>query len=286
LQSNLKKTLNQLFRTIQHDYLNMDPLDLVRQYDRPRDQEVAAFIAAAFSLGRYELIRKAITEILSFMTPSPYDFVINFDPSRGSTFFQNFVYRFYRSEDLGLLISYLHQLLDRWESMENCFLEGYNDSEKNFTTALSRFVQTILSLETRPFYPDPPPRGSGIHHFLADPADGSSCKRLNLFLRWVVRKDSLDLGIWKRVPASKLIIPVDTHIARMGRRLGLTERKSADWKMAIEITEALREFDPEDPVKYDFALCTAGKLQACPKEINAANCADCPVRSVCIELKK
>ena len=286
MDSYLKTILNNLFQTVQLEYLDRDPLELVRQYDRPEDLEIAAFISAAFALGRYGSIRKTVSEILSFMSPSPYDFIRHFNPDRHSHLFQHFVYRFYRSEDLGLLIGYLHQIVDTWGSLENCFLEGYTDSETDITRALSHFVRTILSLKTAPFYPEPPIKGSGIRHFLADPRDGSTCKRLNLFLRWVVRKGSLDLGIWKHVSPSRLIIPVDTHITRMGRCLGLTSRKSPDWKMAVEITESLRIFDKEDPVKYDFALCTVGKLQACPKKINSKNCADCPVRSACIALIK
>ena len=159
-------------------------------------------------------------------------------------------------------------------------MKGYEEGDDHIGPSLSRFVRRILALATEPFYPSIS-KGTGIRHFLADPTDGSGCKRLNLFLRWMVRKDGIDLGLWKEVSAAKLIIPLDTHLIRLGTRLGLTTRKSPDWKMAVEITEALRGCDPDDPVKYDFALCTVGKLHACPARPDENRCRDCPVMPCC-----
>jgi uncharacterized protein (TIGR02757 family) len=116
---------------------------------------------------------------------------------------------------------------------------------------------------------------------LADPASGGACKRLNLFLRWMVRKDPVDLGIWN-LSSSRLVIPIDTHLARLGRNLGLTRRVSPGWAMAVEITESLKRFNPEDPVRYDFALCTVGKLNPCPER---GPCPDCPIQSRCLRFK-
>lgn len=277
----LQKTLDRLYETYRADHLSMDPLEIVRTYDDPADGEIAGFIAAALALGRADLIRAAVSDVLERMDPSPRRFVGSFDPGKDGSLFRGFSYRFYRAPDITLLMWWMRQMLDRAGSIGNFFLAEYREQDADIGPTLSRFVQSVLRLETRPVRATVPEKGSGIRHFLADPIDGSGCKRLNLFLRWMVRRDSLDLGIWKDVSPAKLIIPLDTHIARLGRRLGLTRRANPDWKMAVEITEALRRFDPEDPVKYDFALCTAGKLQACPPAFDEAACAACPVLDCC-----
>ena len=121
-----------------------------------------------------------------------------------------------------------------------------------------------------------------MRYFFSSPAGGSACKRLNLYLRWMVRHDpGLDLGLWTEVPPSRLVIPLDTHVARIARYVGLSSRNTADWKMALEVTRALREFDPGDPVKYDFAICRLGILDYCPRKRDALKCAACLLKPVC-----
>lgn len=264
----------------------MDPLEIVRAYTDPADQEIAGFIAASLALGRADLIRAAVRGVLGRMGPSPRRFVETFDPATGVSPFQGFVYRFYRPLDIALLVWWMRQMVETGGGIGGFFMEGFHPDDPDIGPSLSRFVQAVFKLETRPVCPSLPEKGSGIRHFLADPADGSGCKRLNLFLRWMVRRDALDLGIWKDVSPSKLIIPLDTHVARLGKRLGLTRRSSPDWKMAVEITEGLRRFDPADPVKYDFALCTVGKLQACPDVFDEDSCKQCPVRTCCTARSK
>ncbi|NQT27841.1 TIGR02757 family protein [candidate division KSB1 bacterium] len=261
--------------------MELDPLELVRQYDDPKDQEIAGFIAAGLAIGQVELIRKAVTDVLSRMGNSPFAFVSHFDTQRDKNIFADFVYRFYRGRDIGLLVSMMARAVREFGSLESCFFKYYHSSDPDIGKALSGLVRKLLSYDVRPFYEQLPARGSGIRHFLADPADGSSCKRLNLYLRWMVRKDHLDLGVWKSVSAAKLVIPVDTHIARLAPHLGLTQRKSADWKMATEITESLRRFDPDDPAKYDFALCTIGKLNTCSDDPDKSTCQSCPLNGSC-----
>jgi len=277
----LKKTLNKLYQTYHLDYLSTDPLEIVRQYKNPKDQEVVGFIAAAMAFGRVELIKKGIYDILQRMTSSPYQFILNFDPHLHGKLFDNFVYRFYRSRDIGLLIWWIAQTVRKNGSIKSFFLKGYNEKDRDIGSSLSRFVRSLLSLQTEPFYSSVPERGSSIRSFLADPTDGSACKRLNLFLRWMVRQDRLDLGIFREVSPSKLIIPLDTHVARISQRIGLTKRTSPGWAMAVEITETLREFDPNDPVKYDFALCRVGMLNPCPKVPDNEKCSSCPVVRFC-----
>jgi len=277
----LHDMLEHLYRQYQTGYLDMDPLELVRQYDDPKDQEISAFIAAGLSIGQYELIRRAIQSVLDHMRPSPYRYVQRFDPLKEGAAFRDFKYRFYRGRDIQLLIWWIAQMIRRSGSIKGFFLNGYSASDPDIGMSLSRFVRAILKLPSMPVYPAPPPKGAGIRHFLADPMDGSGCKRLNLFLRWMVRKDALDLGLWSEISKSKLVIPLDTHITRLGRYLGLTERAAPGWNMAKEITQALRQFDPADPVKYDFALCTLGKLTDCPNPPDRIRCRSCFLFQFC-----
>lgn len=253
----------------------------MRRYTDKRDREITGFIASALALGRADLIRRAVDDLLERMECTPYRFVSAFDPHEDSAIFDGFVYRFYSGRDITLLIWWIKQMYEEAGSIEDFFMRGYRAPDKDIGPALSRFVRSILRLETLPVYAELPEKGSGIRHFLADPVDGSGCKRLNLFLRWMVRLDSVDLGLWPRIPASKLVIPLDTHIERMGKRLGLTKRGSASWQMALEITEALRGLDPDDPVKYDFALCTIGKNHPCPPGNADITLCQCPLQPHC-----
>lgn len=282
----MKELLDSAYEQYNTSYLSMDPLELVRRYQDPMDQEVAAFLAAAMALGQYRLIRNALDHLLSLMGRSPYQFVLKYHADLDSELFGSFVYRFYRGDDIQLLIHWMQKIYVKWGSLENLFLQGFHQDDVHIGPALSAFVRFILSQEIPSFFEGLLPRGKGIRHFLSSPEDGSACKRLNLFLRWVVRHDTLDLGIWRRVPPSMLIIPVDTHISRISRQLGLTKRKTADWVMAEEITKSLRMLNPSDPVRYDFALCTIGKLVNCPAGRQKGSCKDCPINSQCVSVKE
>jgi uncharacterized protein (TIGR02757 family) len=263
----------------------MDPLGLVRRYQGIHDQEIAAFIAAALAVGQYHLIRSAVQAVLNELKPSPYQFIVHFNPEKDGSVFNRFVYRFYRGRDIALLASWMAQMIRTSGSIRSYFLRGYSESDPDIGNALSKFVQSILDFSAKPFYHEVPRKGSGIRHFLADPRDGSACKRLNLFLRWMVRKDKIDLGLWPEISKKQLIIPLDTHICRLGQYLGLTQRTAPGWKMALDITSALKQMDPEDPVKYDFALCTLGKLSECAGHPDDKKCCKCPVSDFCRKRK-
>ncbi len=149
------------------------------------------------------------------------------------------------------------EALREHDSLRGLFLRGYEPSDPNVGPSLTRFVDTLLAYDARPVGAaklEPP--GSGVRYLLVRPADGSACKRLNMFLRWVVRPDDgLDLGLWPEVSTRRLIVPLDTHSSRVARALGFTHRTTTDWRTAEEVTAALRRYDPDDPVRYDFALC-------------------------------
>jgi uncharacterized protein (TIGR02757 family) len=272
--------LDKLYRNYQNRYLVMDPLELVRCYDDSADQEVAAFIAAGLAIGQSDLIRKTVKQVLDRLQPSPYRFIRGAAPAVIQEKFQTFRYRFYGARDIGLLLWWITQMVETAGSIRKFFLQTYSADEKDIGPSLSRFVRAVLRLKAAPFYSHIQ-KGQGIRHFLSDPEDGSACKRLNLYLRWMVRKDNLDLGLWPEISTRQLVIPLDTHIARFGSNLGLTRRSSMDWRMAQDITETLRQFDPSDPVKYDFALCTLGKLTGCARISDPVHCETCPVFQLC-----
>jgi uncharacterized protein (TIGR02757 family) len=160
------------------------------------------------------------------------------------------------------LVWVMKQMIDRSGSIEGFFLEEYDPAADDVEGALDRFSTRALALDLKAAYGRVPKR-AGVCYFFPRPSAGSGCKRLNLFLRWMVRRDALDLGVWSRVSPAKLIVPLDTHVIRVGRCLGLTRYTSPGWKMARDITASLRQLDPDDPVKYDYALCNLGMMNAC-----------------------
>ncbi len=244
---------------------------------------MAAFIAAVFAYGRVAQILKTLEQIFTPMGVSPYAFVRDFDVARDGEKFRHIVHRFNRGSDiLGLLLG-LQQIIRRDGSLKKFFLRGYAPSQPDTTGALSLFVEAFLALDFTPVLGKRPPSAhAGFRYLLPSPRKGSACKRLHMFLRWVVRRDDgLDLGLWEEVAPNKLIVPLDTHVGRIARRIGMTERRAADGKTALDVTATLRGLEPEDPVKYDFALARLGILKHCTKEKNLTRCAACPLYPIC-----
>jgi uncharacterized protein (TIGR02757 family) len=177
------------------------------------------------------------------------------------------------------LLWLLRQMMERSGSIEGFFLDGYDPSSPDISDALESFSTRALTLDVEAAY-GRAARPRAVRFFFPRPSAGSGCKRLNLFLRWMVRRDALDLGVWSRVSPAKLVVPLDTHVIRVGRCLRLTRYTSPGWAMARDITSTLSRLDPYDPVKYDFALCHLGMMNACG--FNRAQVdAQCPLRGVC-----
>ncbi len=231
-----------------------DPVEFPHRYRRKKDMEIAGFIAALFAYGRVELFKPVIEKILKRMGSSPHDFLLHFKPSRQRPF-EGLYYRFQKEEDIINLIRMLSILLQRHNSLEDVFCRFYSPEDEDTLNAIEGFSRYCLSLLDNKLT-------AGLRQLFPLPSAGSACKRMNLFLRWMVRKDEIDLGIWKGIPKNKLIVPLDVHIARISKRLGLTKRKTPDMKMAKEITSALKRLDPEDPLKYDFVLCHTGMMNS------------------------
>jgi uncharacterized protein (TIGR02757 family) len=229
----------------------IDPLCFPRRYADPADQEVAAFIAQGLAFGRIALFAEKLEAIFAALGPSPRAGVLAF-PARGRLL-PGFRYRFIGDEDLHCFLYQIGQMLRRAGSIEAFFMEGHRSGD--LKASLADFVARAQALPVDGFYEGGTlPAGAGNRFFWPSPQT-SAAKRLCLFLRWMVRREAPDLGVWRGLDPSELVIPLDTHIAQQARRRGWLSGSSLNWQAAVRVTEALRAWCPADPLRYDFALC-------------------------------
>ncbi|MCI0469790.1 MAG: TIGR02757 family protein [Nitrospirae bacterium] len=279
---NIKRRLERFYS--EFDFagrINHDPIEFPHSYRRPEDIEAAGFIAGCLAYGRVDLFKAVVRRILLEMKGSPHDFLLEFNPKKHGKLFAGIKYRFNENEDIVCLLHFTGEVLKRHKSIEGAFMAHYRESDADIGIALAGFTEYLLGIDTSGVYGSNI-RPKGLVQFFPSPAKGSACKRMNLFLRWMIRDRDIDFGIWKGIPKGKLVMPLDTHIAKISRCLGFTKRKTQDWRMAVEITDALREFDPEDPVKYDFAMCHQGISGLCnPKSPSGkAACRKCALKNL------
>jgi uncharacterized protein (TIGR02757 family) len=256
-----------------------DPIELVRPYQSGPDREIAGFIAAGLAFGNVVAVMASVRAVLARMGPSPAAFVRQFDPRRDAALFDGFVHRWTRDRDIVALLYVLRQMLDRCGSIEGFFAEADDHRSPDVAAALESFSRRALALDLKLVYGSRRAR-PGVAYFFARPSSGGACKRLNLYLRWMVRRDEVDLGVWTRVTPGRLIVPLDTHIIRLGQCLQLTRYRSPGWRMANDITAALRKLDPSDPVRFDFSICHVGMMGNCGFGMKQAD-SQCPLRGVC-----
>ncbi|MBF0538190.1 MAG: TIGR02757 family protein [Nitrospirae bacterium] len=271
-----------------------DPIEFPHRYKDPLDVETVAFIASSFAYGKVELFKPVIDSILSKMGQSPSAFLYDFDIRRQRGDFEPIYYRLNRGKDVCALLYIIHKALRHKGSLKAIFLNhpkrppialGIGAGGDRMTPVeaggdnvydmLARFTDYIYTIDTTAVY-GANIRPHGLLQLFTSPHKGSACKRLNMFMRWMVRDRDIDFGLWKEVPKDALIIPLDTHIGRVGRCLGFTRRKTNDWKTAEEITQALKALDPDDPLKYDFAMCHHGISGYCKSYQGQSQCHKCP----------
>jgi len=279
----LKEVLDRLYSEFNYPDSATDPIHIVRRYSRDDDREVVGFVAAALAFGRVASVMQSIERVLAIAGRRPAAFVRAFEPRRHAPAFANVVHRWTRGPDLVALVWVMRQMIDAAGSIEGFFADQFDAAASDVEHALDSFSARALALDLDAAYGKQRGRAKsrlGVCYFFPRPSAGSGCKRLNLFLRWMVRRDALDLGVWTRVPPAKLIVPLDTHVIRVGRCLRLTNYVSPGWPMARQITASLRELDPDDPVKYDFALCHLGMMNACGFSRAQAD-SHCPLRGLC-----
>jgi uncharacterized protein (TIGR02757 family) len=272
----LKSALDGLYADFDRSGRIADPIEKVRPFADPADREIVGFLAAGLAFGRVASILASIDAVLDIMGPSPAAFVRRFDPRRDGARFEPFVHRWTRGRDLVGVLLVLRHMLESSGSLEQCFLDGDDPDADDISPGLERFCGRARAVDLRPARA----AAAGVHRFFPLPSAGSACKRLNLYLRWMVRRDDIDLGVWTRVSPARLVVPLDVHVVRVCRCLGLTRRVSPGWPMAAEITQALRRFDADDPVRYDFALCHVGMQGWCGFNEPTGD-SRCPLRGAC-----
>ena len=269
-QEVLRERLDALVATFDVSTIEPDPLQLVLRFDDPLDQEVAGLIAAAFAYGRADIIVSNIGRVLAAMRPSPYRYLAAFDRADAERRFASFAHRFHKMPELVELLERMAGIIAAHGSLGELFRACYRSGDADIAPTLARFVGALRAGGSK-----------ALAYLLTSPDDGSACKRMNLYLRWMVRRTSPDLGLWTFVDPAKLVVPLDTHVHRIATFLGLNNRKSADWKTARALTDALARFDPADPVRYDFALCRLGILDLCSRRRRKENCDVCLLRDAC-----
>ena len=277
--SPLPERLETLYRTFDHETSASDPVHIVRRYADPADREVVGLCAAGLAFGRVASVLHSIESLLAVMGPRPSTFVRRFDAAKDGPALAPLVHRWIRGRDLAALMFVMQRMLREAGSIEAFFVAGDDPAAPDISAAIDSFSTRALDIDLRPAYVRVPKR-AGVCYFFPRPSAGSACKRMNLFLRWMVRKDAIDLGVWTRVSPSRLIVPLDTHVIRLGRCLRLTRYRSPGWKMAAEITASLRALNPGDPVRYDFSLCHVGMMNACGYGRSQRD-AHCPLRGLC-----
>jgi uncharacterized protein (TIGR02757 family) len=231
-------------------FIATDPVSIPHRFSRKEDIEIAGFLSATLAWGQRVTIINNAEKLLSLMNSLPYDFIMNFRES-DLEFFRGFVHRTFNYSDLCTFFFALKNIYQNHGGIEKVFTTGI--SKGGMDIAIAHFRHTFLEVDHE--------RRSRKH--ISNPLSGSSSKRINMYLRWLVRKDEsgVDFGLWKGIRSDQLICPLDVHSGRVARKLGLLGRKQDDWKAAEELTEKLRQFDPSDPVKYDFALFGLGVFE-------------------------
>lgn len=251
--ADLKKAANREFlenlyrRFNRREFVSPDPLQFIYGYDDVRDREVAALLASSLAFGRVAQIIRSVSIVLEALGPTPSNYLAGASEKTIRRSFAGFVHRFATGLHLAELLLGIRRALKRRGSLHACFMAGFDKTDENILPALAAFVGE-LSLAN----------GGQCNTLLPSPERGSACKRLNLFLRWMVRRDEVDPGGWRGIRPSKLIVPLDVHMHRISRALGLTARNQADMRTALEITDAFGKFSPHDPVRYDFCLTRTG----------------------------
>ena len=228
-------------------YVHPDPLEFLYNYDDPSDRELVALVASSLAYGRVAQILKSVSAVLAKLGPEPVKHLAEMTPSQLRRAMNGFRHRFNTGLHVAAMLTGAKHTIERYGSLEACFAQGLSPEDETVLPALLEFVAQIKSSAA-----------GQCEHLLPDPARGSACKRLNLMLRWLVRSDDVDPGGWSCVGREKLIVPLDTHMHRIALTLGMTDRKSADMRTALEVTEAFKLISPTDPVRYDFALTRFG----------------------------
>ncbi|PWU24665.1 MAG: TIGR02757 family protein [Candidatus Rokuibacteriota bacterium] len=277
----LQVPLERLYR--EADWMSRADQDAIRyplRFPDPADREVVGLLASCMAYGRVDLFGPWVEWALERLGRSPARFVAGFDLDEHRQTFAGFHYRFNRAHDLIALCVAAQRIVATHGSLRAFFVSGYSRSHPDVGIALEHFVDGFLTQDLSAVFPRNR-LSYGYRHWFPRPSTGGACKRLHLYLRWMVRREPPDFGLWTEIPPSALLMPIDTHVENMARSIGLTRRRTRNWKMAEEITARLRALDPLDPVKYDFPLCHKRMSGQCRNRRDAEVCAPCGLKPVC-----
>jgi uncharacterized protein (TIGR02757 family) len=250
----IQETLEYYYRKYNtRDFIKNDPISIPHRFKLKQDIEIAAFMTSAITWGRRSMIINNATRLMDLMDNAPYDFIVNHEEHERKKFL-NFKHRTFQTTDTLYFLEFLQWYYQNNDSLENAFLTMKDDGDIDMKYSLEKFHEHFFSLD------------SAQHRtkkHIPTPARKSTCKRLNMFLRWMVRNDDngVDFGLWKNISPAHLMIPIDVHVERHARKFGLLERKQRDWQAVEELTANLKLYDNDDPVKYDFALFGIGVME-------------------------
>ncbi|MEP7165246.1 MAG: TIGR02757 family protein [Ferruginibacter sp.] len=253
-QDNLKDFLNKKVDEYdQPSFILADPICIPHLFTKKQDIEIAGFFAAIFAWGNRTTIIKKSKELMNLMDNAPHAFCLHHSGNDLKKLLL-FKHRTFNTTDLLYFVAFFKMHYEKYNSLESAFTKWMDKKDSNIENALNGFYQYFFSLEHVP---------KRTMKHIASPAKKASCKRLNMYLRWMVRKDkrAVDLGLWKNISPSQLVIPLDVHVARVARHFKLLQRNTTDWQAALELTAELKKMDAEDPAKYDFALFALGVLE-------------------------
>ena len=250
----LREFLDEKVELYNHpDFIDNDPIRLPHQFSKLQDIEIIGFWVAMLAWGQRKTILNNGQRLVELMDGAPHDFILNHQ-EKDRARFSDFKHRTFQYTDTLYFLAFLQWYYQQYNSLEEAFIRELSPKDANIEKGLVNFHQFFFSL------PDAPRR---TRKHVANPATKSRCKRLNMFLRWMVRKDDkgVDFGLWKHIKPSQLLMPLDVHVERIARKLNLIQRKQNDWLTVLELTQKLQQFDREDPVKYDFALFGIGVIE-------------------------
>lgn len=273
-QAALRDGLDRLRERYGAAHLDSDPLEYPRRYAEPEDRELMGFLAAGLAFGNVTAIRKSLERLVPLLGPRPVRFAGRTSLRELRSLLGGFRHRWIGGPDIACVLHWTRSMRETSGSIGGFFREGY--VEGDMAASLSSFRARALELDHGGAYDSRElPAGARARYFFPSPSTGA-CKRTNMYLRWMARPDDgVDLGLWPFVRTRDLVIPLDTHIYRIGTRLRWTRRRTPGWNAALDITRKLLAFDPEDPVKYDFALSRMGILHDCPRHARGQDCELC-----------
>ncbi|HCN37597.1 MAG TPA: TIGR02757 family protein [Bacteroidetes bacterium] len=243
----LKIYLEDIYSKYKHKHSSIDPVWILHNCKSDSDREVLGLIVSCYSYGNIDLINRFINKFIEISGMGVTEFIKNRSEAKDKKYFKEMNYRFNNSEDFVLLLLNIKSVLEKKKSL-SVLIKELADKNLSVINIISDFVDELKFIKSK--------KQKNFDYLLPHPGKGSTCKRMNLYFRWMVREDEIDLGVWKKfINKSELIMPVDTHIYKVSQELKMIKRKSCDMKYALELTDFLKSFDPTDPVRFDFALC-------------------------------